>query len=94
MEGDWRLEHLRTQPYLRGVQFQRTPYKARHPDWDHDHCLGCWATFAENAEGSGPIEHEGYATTSDYEKGAGYDWVCVTCFSLFREEMGWIEVTN
>ena len=94
MEGDWRLEHLRTQPFLRGACFQRTLYKTNHPDWDHDHCAGCWAKFAENASEPELIEQEGYATTSNYEKGAGYDWVCVTCFALFKDEMGWIEVRN
>ena len=94
MEVDWRLQHLRTQPYLRGVRFRRAFYKAHHPDWDHDHCVGCWAKFAEHALGSEPIEQEGYATTSDYQRGAGYDWVCITCFSLFRDDMGWIEVQN
>jgi hypothetical protein len=91
---DWRLEHLRTLPFLRGLRFQRKPYKAYSASWDHDHCVGCWATFAERDSGSERIEREGYATTADYEKGAEYEWACIACFSLFRGEMGWIEVTN
>jgi hypothetical protein len=28
---DWRLRHLETQPYLRGVSFARKPYRAPRP---------------------------------------------------------------
>lgn len=35
--------------------------------------------------------HEGYATTSAYEKGADYEWICVECFRDFKDEMGWME---
>lgn len=92
MQDDWRLEHLRTQPYLRGVRFQRKQYKAYRPGWEHDHCVGCWAKFAEYESDSEPIEHEGYSTCSDYQHGEDYDWVCLTCFDLFRTEMGWSEI--
>jgi hypothetical protein len=60
MTKDWRLEHLETQPYLRGAAFTRKPYRAYSATWEHDHCAGCWAKFMEP-----PAEelHEGYATT-------------------------------
>lgn len=93
MNKDWRLEHLETQPYLRGVAFVRKQYRAPRPGWDHDHCVACWATLAEpNIEGA-DIVHEGFATTSDYFHGAEYDWVCLPCFNLFRVDMAWSDVT-
>ena len=32
MTKDWRLQHLETQPYLRGVSFVRKPYRAPRLD--------------------------------------------------------------
>ena len=76
------------------MRFLRKPCKAYRPDWDHDHCAGCWAKFAEHSSDAEPIEREGYATTADYGKGADYVWICVPCFLLFRSQMGWIEVAS
>ena len=39
------------------------------------------------------IIHEGYAVTSDYERGAEYEWVCPDCFELAKDEMNWRDVT-
>ncbi|MBV9992723.1 MAG: hypothetical protein JOZ72_15695 [Alphaproteobacteria bacterium] len=88
---DWRLQHLRTQPYLRGVRFTKKPYKAYRPDWDHDHCAACWTKFAEHDVDHEPTLREGFATTEDYARGEDYDWVCSVCFGLFRDEMEWVE---
>jgi hypothetical protein len=74
MMVDWRLEHLETQPHLCGVAFKRMTYRAYREGWDHDHCVGCWAKFAEFDDPTEPIEHEGYATTEKYVRGAEYDW--------------------
>jgi hypothetical protein len=93
MEKDRRLEHLETQPELRGVQFVRKHYRAYRPGWDHDHCVGCWATLAEPGSTEPDALHEGYATTERYFRGAEYEWVCPECFSLFAPEMGWSDVT-
>jgi hypothetical protein len=89
MEEDWRLKHLGTQPYLRGVRFQRMRYRAYRPGWDHDHCVACWAKFAEADLPNEPIQREGHTTCSDYQHGAEYDWVCLECFELFKDAMGW-----
>jgi hypothetical protein len=35
------------------------------------------------------IQHEGYATGDDHPKGAGYEWVCRTCFDDLKEDMRW-----
>jgi hypothetical protein len=86
--ADWRIRNCEI---LRGLALRRKTYRKWSESWDHDHCAACWATFAEV---DGPeIQHEGYATCEDYKHGADYDWVCVTCFSELKDEMGWAEVT-
>jgi hypothetical protein len=92
MSEDWRLENLRTQPHLRGVRFTRKPYAAYRPGWEHDHCAACWAKFMEHGSDREPIEREGFATCEDYEHGENYEWVCPTCFALFKAEMEWTEI--
>ena len=92
-DKDWRLEHLETQPYLRGVAFVRKPYRRPKPTWDHDHCVACWATLTEPHMKGADFIYEGYATTADYVRGADYDWVCAPCFGLFRDAMDWKDVT-
>lgn len=75
---------------FRGIRLRRKSYKAPRPDWDHDHCVICWAKFAEF---EGPeILHEGYATTAESKWGEDYHWVCPTCFDDLRNIFGWIEV--
>jgi hypothetical protein len=92
-EKDWRLVHLETQPYLRGVAFTRKPYRKWSPTWDHDHCVACWMTLAEPPMTGSNIVHDGYATTKEFVRGENYDWVCAPCFELFRGDMGWRDVT-
>ena len=94
MVDNWRLEHLQDQPYLRGVRFQKLRWRQRSPTWDHDHCVACWARFAELDRPDEPIFHEGFTTCADYQHGAEYDWVCPECFAEFKEEMGWIEAPS
>jgi len=60
--ADWRYDNLK---HLRGATFRYAKYKAPTSDWDHDHCKGCWAKFAEF---DGPdILHEGYVSAKPYE---------------------------
>ena len=94
MEKDWRLERLEEQEYLPGIRLQRMRYREYRPDWDHDHCVACWAKFTVSDFPEQPTLHEGYTTCSDFEQGAEYWWVCPGCFSLFREAMGWTEVAS
>ena len=94
MTTDWRLEHLQTQPYLRGVRVERRIYRAYSPEWDHDHCAACWKKFVEAGAPGDEVAHEGYATCSDYIHGAEYDWACIPCFQEFAEAMEWIAVTS
>jgi hypothetical protein len=83
-DKQWRIDNARL---LRGVRLRLRQYTRRSESWDHDHCAACWATFAEF---DGPdIQQRGYATGEDYPRGAGYEWVCQTCFSDLKDDMGW-----
>jgi hypothetical protein len=83
-DKQWRID---TGQRLRRAVLQRQKWKAPDEHWDHDHCACCRAKFAEL---DGPdIQHEGYTTTDDYERGAGYDWVCDQCFADLKEDLKW-----
>jgi hypothetical protein len=92
MSKDWRLENLEGLAFLHGVSFTRKPYRPYPPGWEHDHCAACWVTLAEPPLEGEDVVHEGYATNEDYIHGVEYDWVCVSCFDLFRDHMAWIEI--
>jgi hypothetical protein len=86
-ENDLRLWNTRL---LIGQKFRWKNYTKPRPDWDHDHCSGCTAKFAEF---EGPeILHEGYAVTEACEKGADYYWVCASCFDALKEQLEWAVV--
>ena len=72
---------------LKGVKLEFKYYRAPSDEWDHDHCAGCGAKFAEF---DGPdILHYGYATCEDYIYGVEYEWVCERCFTDFNPVMEW-----
>ena len=50
----WRLFYLK---HLEGLAFRLLHYQAPTAEWDHDHCFGCNAKFAEFDDPE--IEHEG-----------------------------------
>lgn len=83
-DKQWRIDNA---SHLKGLRLQFLRYARWSDSWDHDHCAGCWAKFAE-VEGP-DIQQEGYATRDDYPKGACYEWVCQTCFDDLKDEMGW-----
>ena len=93
MTKDWRLEQLESQSHLRGAALIRKRYQAPSREWDHDHCVACWATLAERPIGGTNLLHEGYTTTADFARGADYDWNCVPCFESFSKAMEWRDVT-
>jgi hypothetical protein len=64
---DWRL--LNVKRHLEGASFRLKPYRTKNAEWDHDHCAGCWAKFAES--NIPDALREGYAVTSDYKHGEG-----------------------
>ena len=83
-EDQWRIDNAR---HLKGLRLRFSRYSRWSASWDHDHCAGCWAKFAE-FDGH-DIQHEGFTTCDDYKFGAGYDWVCQTCFTDLRVAMQW-----
>lgn len=78
---DWRVSGQKR--YLKGVKLVRRKYRQnpRNPDWDHDHCEFCWATFC--LENHPDCLKEGYTTLDDYH------WVCPTCFEDFKYLFKW-----
>jgi hypothetical protein len=86
-DNQWRIDNAKR---LQGLQLHLRRYRAWSKAWDHDHCTACWARFTE-CEGSDG-QTEGYATGSDYPKGAGYEWVCRQCFTDLKTEMEWREI--
>jgi hypothetical protein len=60
--ADWRYDNVK---HLQGAVFRYAKYTAPTIDWDHDHCNGCWAKFAE-FDGAG-ILHEGYVSAKACE---------------------------
>ena len=94
---DWR----RTSPGLpAGTAFRWRDYEAPRPDWDHDHCVFCWAKFVPRTElGKGWLEQdhhtiysEGYATVEP--SGSGFEWVCRPCFDDFSDELKFLVVAD
>jgi len=85
----WRIDNS---DHLKGLRLQFRHYTRWSESWDHDHCAGCWAKFAEfNGE---DIQHQGYATCDDYPKGACYEWICITCFEDLKDDMQWSAVEH
>jgi hypothetical protein len=88
MAGDndkqWRIDNAE---HLKGVRLRYRQYTQWSESWDHDHCVGCWAKFAV-FDGPG-IQHDGYATGDDDPRGAGYDWICKTCFADLKNDLQW-----
>ena len=81
MENDWRL--TKQEKYLKGVTLIHRRYRLypKNPDWTHDHCSFCWATFSL-LESNDSLK-QGFATTDDY------DWVCEGCFEDFKDMFKW-----
>src|SRR5262245_27913415 len=83
-DKQWRIDNAN---HLKGVRLQFRHYSRPSESWDHDHCAACWAKFAE-FDGA-DVQHEGYTTCKDYPRGAGYEWICQTCFADLKDEMQW-----
>jgi len=60
--GEWKQHKLHSLECLRALSFYLADYAAPSKDWDHDHCKGCWAKFAELD--APDILHTGYFTTT------------------------------
>jgi hypothetical protein len=80
-EDDWRRQGQ--ERFLKGVTLVHRKYRPyqKNPNWDHDHCEFCGATFSMLDD---PTHlKDGYATEDDYR------WVCPTCFEDFQDEFKW-----
>jgi hypothetical protein len=86
-ENDWRFLNAE---FLRGQKFRFKLYVPPRPEWDHDHCVGCWAKFMEKA--GREIEQSGYAVTAECEKGQDYYWICASCFVALKDQLEWAVV--
>ena len=63
LRENWRYTNIKR---LEKATFRFATYTAPSPDWDHDHCCGCWAKFA-NFDGP-EILHRGYLTAIPSKK--------------------------
>ena len=43
---EWKQYKLKNLERLRALTFTFADYAPPSTEWDHDHCEGCWATFA------------------------------------------------
>jgi hypothetical protein len=75
---DWRADNAK---WTRGAILRFQKYTRPREDWEHDHCVGCWAKFMES--GSSEVLTEGYVTEDNYR------WICADCFRDLKDEMGW-----
>jgi hypothetical protein len=76
-----------------GTTLELRPYRTHRPDWDHDHCIFCWAKLMDpglSEASRAAVESDPSILTSGYSTGpAGGEWVCPSCFDEFAERLGW-----
>ncbi len=91
---DGRFERLKD---FKGRTFHFAKYKAPSDDWNHDHCNGCWAKFAEY--GGPDILHEGYVHAEPYEVGPEPEFIteckeqgmrCIPAPAVHGLELQWV----
>lgn len=89
-QDDWRLANA---SFLKGASFRQKQYYQWSPEWDHDHCKGCWAVFSIG--GHKESLDKGFAIAGETSShGADYYWICSDCFNDLKESLGWSEVSN
>jgi hypothetical protein len=57
---EWKQHKLKKLEHLRALTFTFADYTPPSPEWDHDHCEGCWTKFA--LFDAPEILHSGYFT--------------------------------
>jgi hypothetical protein len=62
---EWKQHKLKSLERLRSLTFTFADYTPPNPEWDHDHCEGCWAKFA--LFDAPEILHSGYFTTVELD---------------------------
>jgi hypothetical protein len=78
-KNDWRL--VGQEKYLYGATLRWKRYTPPSEEWDHDHCVFCWAKFMDVDRPN--ILREGYATEDNCY------WICEQCFGDFKEMFQW-----
>jgi hypothetical protein len=86
---DWRLRDQAD--YLQKARLRFLRYNKLSEEWDHDHCVFCWAKIMDDQDPLAPPDslHEGYATSADRQLMEDYYWICVPCFDDFKEQFEW-----
>lgn len=92
-DNDWRLQGQDS--YLMGATLCWRRYRHYpwwNPDWDHDHCDFCWATFMDRGDVP-DVLREGYTNAEQVINGTitpeSAIWICLQCFEDFRERFKW-----
>jgi hypothetical protein len=62
---EWKQYKLDSLERLRASSFQLADYTAPNAEWDHDHCVGCWAKFADFD--APEVLHRGYFTIAQFD---------------------------
>jgi hypothetical protein len=76
-----KLDYLRA---LEGYGWRRAPWARppNNPEWDHDHCVACWAKFSDNVPDAFRKGHTHGVAPAE-------EWVCDECFSRLAKELRW-----
>ena len=70
-----------------GAVFRWAPYR---PSTTRNHCVFCWAPFAEPGDFESDAHAEGYVTAAPFNAAADdYLWVCDSCFYEHRDKFAW-----
>jgi hypothetical protein len=75
-------ELLERLAYLRGAVWSWVTWSSPSEQWDHDHCVVCWARFG------GAWLAEGYAAAGPAGQ-PEYHWLCSSCFRDRRDLFDW-----
>lgn len=76
-ESDWR--NRSQEAYLYATTLFCKEYHTQSPDWTHDHCEFCWATFSDAPDDL----HWGYTTMNEQ------CWICPDCYDDLSQIFQW-----
>ena len=85
-KDDWRLTAgpvSGREEELKDIPLYCIPFQPLSENWDHAHCVFCWAKFYPHEE----CLQEGYCTRPQNCRDA--DWICPKCYGDFKEMFGW-----
>lgn len=68
---------------LKNIPIYHIPFRPLSEQWDHGHCIFCWAKFYLHEE----CLQEGYCTQPQNSRDAV--WICPECYADFKEMFGW-----